>query len=75
MWYVLYCPGGDEEAILKTCRQQISSWVLKDAFLFTYERMKRYQGSWHLEKEKLFPKYIFLESEDGGLLSAELEQH
>lgn len=72
MWYALYCPETDEEAILKSCRENISSAVLKDAFLFTYERMKRYQGSWHLEKEKMFPDYIFLESEHSEQLYQEL---
>lgn len=75
MWYVLYCPKGNEEAILNSCRQRISTCALTDAFLFTYERMKRYQGSWHLEKEKMFPCYLFLESENGALLSEELNQY
>lgn len=75
MWYVLYCPKTNEEAILQSCRENISSAVLKDAFLFTYERMKRYQGGWHLEKEKMFPDYIFLESDDSERLFQELEPY
>lgn len=75
MWYALHCPNGNEEAIMQTCRQQISSRALRDVFQFTFEKMKRYQGSWHLEKEKMFPDYIFLESEDDTLLVKELKQH
>lgn len=75
MWYVLYCPKTNEEDILQSCKKNISGTVLKDAFLLTYERMKRYQGSWHLEKEKMFPDYIFLESDDGEGLYQELEPY
>lgn len=75
MWYVLYCPQGNDEAILNSCRQRISTPALTDAFFFTCERMKRYQGSWHLEKEKMFPRYLFLESEDGELLLEELNRY
>lgn len=59
------------------------------AFLFTYDRMKRYEGAWHLLEEPLFPGMIFLEYKeelpsdgesvsgletDGVLLDSEMEQ-
>ena len=36
-----------------------------EAFFFTYERMKRYEGAWHLLEEPLFPGVIFLEYQEG----------
>ena len=49
--------------------------MLKDAFVFTCDRMRRYEGAWHLERLLLFPGTVFLESQDGELLRSELECH
>ena len=38
----------------------------------TYDRMKRYQGEWHVEQGTAFPDIIFLESEDSDTLEQEL---
>ena len=38
----------------------------------TYDRMKRYQGQWHVEQGIAFPDIIFLESEDPDALEQEL---
>ena len=75
MWYILHCPQKNEDMILQSCRQKIDRSVLKDAFSFTCEKMRRYQGSWHLEKQKLFPEYVFLESDDALALSKALEPY
>lgn len=61
MWYALKCHPGKEEEILESCRRELDSRILCDAFLFTYDQMKRYEGSWHVEKKQMFPQYIFLE--------------
>lgn len=47
---------------------------LQDAFVFTCDRMRRYEGNWHLEQHLLFPGLVFLESRDKDRLSRELEQ-
>ena len=61
--------------MIQSCKSKIDHGILKDAFLFTYEYMKKYQGSWHLMKDKMFPGYVFLESDDGSRLSEELEPY
>lgn len=33
-----------------------------DAFVLTYDKMRRYEGAWHVERKELFPDYVFLES-------------
>ena len=38
----------------------------------TYDRMKRYQGQWHVEQGIAFPDIIFLESQDPDTLEQEL---
>ncbi len=47
--------------------------MLQDAFVFTCDRMRRYEGAWHLERQLLFPGVLFLESQDGERLRKELE--
>ena len=40
----------------------------------TYDRMKRYQGQWHVQQGIAFPDIIFLESEDPDTLEQELHE-
>ena len=35
---------------VEICRQSFSARALEDAFVPTYDRMKRYQGQWHVEQ-------------------------
>ncbi len=37
--------------------------------------MRKYEGNWHVERQSIFPDYVFLESEDGERLAKELEQY
>lgn len=48
---------------------------MQDAFVFTYDRMRRYEGVWHVEQQALFPHYIFLESNNEKKLSEELKKY
>ena len=75
MWYILYCPKQNEAEIICSCKQRLSDRALMDAFILTYDRMRRYQGAWHLEQQPLFPNYVFLETKDGKQLSEELQQY
>lgn len=75
IWYVLYCPNHKEQDIIRSCRQHLTDKALKDIFCFTYDRMRKYEGSWHVEQQSMFPDYVFLESEDGECLARELEQY
>ncbi len=43
-------------------------------FLLTYDRMRRYEGAWHIEKRLLLPSYVFLESENEKLLIERLDR-
>lgn len=73
MWCALKCQSGKEEEIIGACRRNISEDVLQDIFILTYDRMKRYHGTWHVEKKQMFPNYIFMETEDIIALRKELE--
>lgn len=37
--------------------------AFQDIFILTYDRMRKYMGTWHLERQILFPGSIILESE------------
>lgn len=43
--------------------------------MLTYDRMRRYGGTWHLERRLLFPHYLFLESGNEEELKKELRQY
>ena len=48
MWCVLKCRPGRAEEIMASCRKTIPGRIMQDIFVFTYDRMKRYQGAWHV---------------------------
>ena len=75
IWYVLYCPNQKEEEALYACKRHLTREALADAFVFTYDRMRRYGGAWHLERQPLFPHYLFLESRNEEKLQEELRQY
>lgn len=75
MWCVLKCHPGKAEEIMSSCRRNIPNDVLRDIFVFTYDRMKRYQGSWHVERYQMFPDYIFMETGDAAALSEHLKPY
>ncbi|MEH2956721.1 formyltransferase family protein [Candidatus Merdisoma sp. JLR.KK006] len=59
---MLYCPNQKEEDLLYACKQHLTGEALKDAFVFTYDRMRRYGGAWHLDTivnfhNALLPKF------------------
>lgn len=72
IWYVLACKKQEEQKILTLCREKLPKKAYRDIFVLTYDRMRRYEGAWHLERHLLFPKYVFLESENEELLVEEL---
>lgn len=73
MWYVMYCPKSNEDEIIKSCLSRISGQALNDAFLFTYDRLEKSGGIWRIKTRKMFPNYVFLDSDDAERLSAELD--
>lgn len=74
MWYVVQTVAGRELATIEKCRNAILSEAADDLFSPTYEYMKKYQGTWHLEKKLLFPGYIFIQSDRPDVLEHCLEQ-
>ena len=74
IWYVVYCSIQKEQEFLRVCQRHIGREALEDAFVFTYDRMRRYEGAWHLEQQRMFPGYVFLESGDGAKLVRRMKE-
>ncbi len=74
MWYGLYCYSQKEQETLLILKHNLSKRALKDAFIFTYDRMRRYEGDWHMERVSMFPGYVFLVSNEENLLTEELRE-
>lgn len=60
--------------MLTLCSEHLSKEAAKDVFVLTYDRMRRFEGAWHMEVKPLFPSYLFFDSEDGELLEGELSR-
>ncbi len=71
-WYLLSCKSGQEERLIRFCRGRLPGEILEDAFQFSYERMKKYLGAWHVDTYPMFPGYVFLQSSRPERLSEEL---
>ncbi|MFQ9602849.1 MAG: transcription termination/antitermination NusG family protein [Staphylococcus aureus] len=59
-WYVLQCRTGQEDKIIRSCRQHISPNALEEVFSFRCERLWRTDGVWKLVEKEMFPGYVFL---------------
>ncbi len=75
MWSVLKCRPEKTEDFIRICRRQIPGEILTDIFTFTCDRMRRYEGSWHIETREMFPGYVFMETGNIPALSEWLNQY
>lgn len=73
MWYVVQTTNGQEDTAIEKCRQAIPVEVADKIFSPSYEGMRKYQGEWHIEINKLFPGYVFIQSENADQLETYLE--
>ena len=73
IWYAVRCEAGNEDKTAEKWEQKLAGQG-GEAFVFTYEKMKRYEGSWHLLREPLFAGYIFLVVKDQMIPEKEDDQ-
>ena len=62
MWYVMQVYTGMEREICEKCRSRIMEEG-EDVFVPLAERMTKVRGEWTLVTSRLFPGYIFVETE------------
>ena len=63
MWYVMQVSTGTEEEICQQCRRRVKE-ADEDVFILTVERMTKVQGEWKLVSGRLFPGYVFVETDE-----------
>lgn len=62
MWYVIQVYTGTEEEICEQCRRLVMEKG-EDVFVLLAERMTKLQGRWTRITSRLFPGYVFVETE------------
>ncbi len=55
------------------CKQYFAGSAISDVFVLTYDQMRRYQGSWHIEKRLLLPANVLVESDNENILKDQLD--
>ncbi len=74
MWYVMQVVSGREGHTVLLMERILSRGILKNCIVPMRRMKKKYEGRWQEVKEKLFPGYVFLISEQPQLLYDELKQ-
>lgn len=74
MWYVIQVMSGTEESTITLIKQRISHEFVFQCFCPMRERKIKYQGSWKLVTEKLFPGYIFIVTDAPNEVFIQLKQ-
>lgn len=64
MWYVIQVMSGAERKTMELSRALIDKSLFQKIFLPEIEVMKRYHGAWHKERQRIFPGYFFVVTED-----------
>ena len=64
MWYAVQVMTGREETVRDMCKRLIDRKQYNDIFVIRFDKAKRYYGTWHKEKEIMFPGYIFIDSDN-----------
>lgn len=73
MWYVIQTETGKEEKTKAFIEKRVSAAVYHDIRVLYYEMKRRYLGEWHKEKNRLFPGYLFIDSDNIEELYLELK--
>lgn len=64
MWYGIRTEPGREEAVRRLIGRSMSLAGSDDCRILYCIRKKRYRGTWHEEREKFLPGYLFLVTEE-----------
>lgn len=62
MWYVMQVYTGTETEVCQKCRRRVMEED-EDVFILLSERMTKTGGEWSLRMSRLFPGYVFVETD------------
>ena len=74
MWYAIQTISGSEEETVENIRKMVDREVCEDCFLLKREAVWRIQGACRVHIERLFPGYVFLDSDKLTQLYMDLKQ-
>ena len=63
MYYVIWTLTGKENIVRHEILAQIGQENKEKIHILTRERKQKYRGEWQIQKEKLFPGYLFMDLE------------
>ena len=72
MWFLFACPENCREILLNAWEKSEASENADQVFCLTTDRVRKYEGSWHLERVSLFPGYVICDSETPEILKSQL---
>lgn len=72
MWFLFACPENCREILLDAWKKSETQENTDQVFILTTDRVRKYEGSWHLERVNLLPGYVICDSEAPELLKDRL---
>lgn len=73
MWYVIQVYTGKEEETADQCRARVAVGE-EEVFVPLVERMTKVRGEWEVVRTRLFPGYVFIETDRPGDLYMRLKE-
>lgn len=64
MWLLCDCQGQNTTELLNFCRDNLPEDIRTGICMPTYDSMKKYQGSWHMEQKPVFKNCFLIECRD-----------
>lgn len=62
MWFLFSCPESCRDLLQEECQNRIPQELLSNIFYLTCDQVRKYEGSWHLERKNLLPGYLICET-------------
>jgi len=64
MYFVIHTTRGQEEELIRKIKRRKESSCFEDVFIIKRDLKKKFNGKWNDVTERLFPGYIFVETEE-----------
>ena len=74
MWYVIQTVTGEESRVKALLEAFVEEGICKDCFAPLYEEVRRSHGRYRIFFKRLFPGYLFVETEDPEAVYAALRK-
>ncbi len=72
MYFVINTMSRLEEEMMSKIKRSLDNKIISDIFIVKRKRLRKKDGNWKEYEEKLFPGYIFVETEDPKKIASEI---